>query len=107
VVAVSAWTSDVPVEAGFYWVRWRRDVNKILGELDGLLVRMGKTPPESREQLSNPSYVRGVISVRFGPRGGKKPWRWVEPVRRHYKPPDGAFDVEYRRAEVQPLDRSS
>lgn len=26
----------------------------------------------------------GIVRVVFGPRGGKVPWRWVEPVRRHY-----------------------
>jgi len=26
----------------------------------------------------------GVVRVVFGPRGGLRPWRWLEPVRRHF-----------------------
>ena len=55
--------------------------------LEGPLCWTSEEPKESGLYLvCNPlkPALLGVLRVVFGPRGGKRPWRWLEPMRRHY-----------------------
>lgn len=56
-------------------------------QLEGPLNWTPEEPKEAGLYLVCNTYrpvLLGVIRVVFGPRGGKIPWRWLEPVRRHY-----------------------
>jgi hypothetical protein len=91
------WTEGIPREPGWYWIRWR----------------LGEDPNDRRFYdsigLDIPiktggarSYVRGVISVTTGPRGGKRQPKWVTRHRPLFDIPGGAYDVRCKRCEEQP-----
>ena len=96
---MNEWTSEEPTEAGFYWIRWRSPTTWVAQEK-----MLRKIFDDKSEMVIeyNPPRAHGVIVVRFGPKGGKRPWRWLEPIRQHVRLPDHIVEVEFLRAEVQP-----